>query len=130
MSNRVAGAPETLLPIAARIGDERVSFPVTWSSLAIEQETLVCSRRQSHAQPIIPPDLREKPRSPVNSDVEAIEKGSANNLQKKRPPYLTFKRRSRIGRPFGYPQFGHFCGSWDLSTAALGGIGNGLVYTC
>jgi hypothetical protein len=60
MSNRTAGAPGTLLPIAARIGDERVSSPVTWSSLAIEQETLVCRRRQSHAQPIIPPDLREK----------------------------------------------------------------------
>jgi hypothetical protein len=26
------------------------------------------------AQPIIPPDLREKPRRPVNSNVEAVEK--------------------------------------------------------
>jgi hypothetical protein len=59
MSNRAAGTPETLLPIAARIGDERASFRVTWSSLVIEQETLVYGRRQSHAQPIIPPDLRE-----------------------------------------------------------------------
>lgn len=60
MSKRAAGTPETLLPIVARIGDERVSSPVTWSSLAIEQETLAYNRRQSHAQPIIPPDLGKK----------------------------------------------------------------------
>ena len=60
MSNRAAGTPEASLPIAAGIGDERASSRVAWSSLAIEQETLVCCRRQSHAQPVIPPDLREK----------------------------------------------------------------------
>src|ERR1019366_3345422 len=60
LSNRSADTPGTSLPIAARIGDERASSPVTWSSLTFEQETLVCIRRQSHAQPIIPPDLREK----------------------------------------------------------------------
>ncbi len=73
MSNRAAGTPETLLEIAARIGDKRVSSPLTWNLLAIEQETLVCSRRQSHAKPIIPPDLRVKtPGSPENSEVSQL----------------------------------------------------------
>jgi hypothetical protein len=30
--------------------------------------------QQRQDQPIIPPDLREKPRRPVNSNVEAVEK--------------------------------------------------------
>ena len=60
MSNHAADAPETSLPIVARIGNERVSSPVTWSSLPIEQETLVRGRRQRQAQLIVPPDLSEK----------------------------------------------------------------------
>ena len=46
--------------------------------------------------------------------VEAIEKGSAKNLQEKPPPYLAYKRRSRVGRPLRYPQFGCFFYCWDL----------------
>lgn len=34
----------------------------------------VAGKTENAAQPIIPPDLRETPRRPVNSDVEAVEK--------------------------------------------------------
>jgi hypothetical protein len=60
MSNRAAGGTKTLLPVAVGIGDVRVGCPVTWSSLTIKLEPIVGSRRQSHGQPTIPPNLREK----------------------------------------------------------------------
>ncbi len=53
--------------------------------------------------------------------VEAVEKGRANNLQKKRPPYLALKRRSRIEEWFWYPQFGHFFSGWDFSYSLVSG---------
>jgi len=37
--------------------------------------------------------------------VEPVEKVKVRNLQKKRLLHLTYKRRSRVGRPFRYPKF-------------------------
>ena len=42
---------------------------------------------------------RLNPTTRVSLGVEAVEKGRPKNLQEKRPPYLAFKRRSRIGVP-------------------------------
>src|SRR5947208_4800229 len=40
--------------------------------------------------------------------VEPVEKVRWQKLQVKRPPYLPFKRRSQIEKPFWYPHFGQF----------------------
>jgi len=60
MSKRAAGTPKTVLSIPVRIDDEPASSPVTWSLLAVEQQTLVCSRRLLHAQPVIPPGYAKR----------------------------------------------------------------------
>lgn len=41
------------------------------------------------AQPIIPPDLREKPRTPVNSNVEQIRYAEAEKTSPKMATLLT-----------------------------------------
>gem|GEM_PF-5929931 len=46
---------------------------------------------------------------PLSRVVEPVEKRQSEEMSKReRPPYLTYKRRSRLGESFWYPQFGHF----------------------
>src|SRR2546426_10943572 len=47
----------------------------------------------------------EKVRPQLIYAVEPVEKVKVKNLQEKRPPHLTYKPRSRVRRPFRYPQF-------------------------
>ena len=42
-------------------------------------------------------------RAPAELSVKPVEKVKMTNLQEKRLPHLTYKRRSRVGRPFRYP---------------------------
>src|SRR2546430_13251150 len=70
--------------------------------------------RPSHAlQPItamIRPDRTKRTRKAVTAErnIEPVEKVRWQKLQEKWPPYLPFKRRSRIEKPFWYPHFGQF----------------------
>jgi hypothetical protein len=53
-------------------------------------------------------EAHARKRAPLNLSVEPVEKGNVKNLPEKRPPYLTYKPRSRVERPFRYPQFDRF----------------------
>ncbi len=83
-------------------------------------ESGVCLKHGTAPDRLLPPLVpRCGFRRQVGLGVESVEKVRSKKLQKNQPPYLVFKRRSRIEVPFRYPQFGTFLVVWTFSTNSL-----------